>query len=87
MTRAPVAVGDSSHCYLQAMKQMITRVSESLHALARDEAARRGQSLNDFVIDAIVVALGDALQGNATESAQSIRQNFHTRIRLAEQVV
>jgi hypothetical protein len=60
MTRAPVAVGDSSHCYLQAMKQMITRVSESLHALARDEAARRGQSLNDFVTDAIVVALGDA---------------------------
>lgn len=44
------------------MKQVITRMSEALHALAKDEAARRGQSLNDFVIAAITVALGD--EGN-----------------------
>jgi len=38
---------------------MITRMPEALHAMAKDEAARRGQSLNDFVTEAITAALGD----------------------------
>ncbi|MFM9018421.1 MAG: toxin-antitoxin system HicB family antitoxin [Actinomycetota bacterium] len=42
------------------MKQVITRMPAALHALAKDEAARRGQSLNDFITDAVVTALGDA---------------------------
>ncbi len=39
------------------MKQILTRVPDSLHALAREESAVRGISLNDFVIAAIEDAL------------------------------
>lgn len=41
------------------MKQVITRMPEALHAMAKEEATRRGQSLNDFVTEAITAALGD----------------------------
>ena len=59
MRYMPAAGADSTHCYLHPMKQVITHMPEALHALAKDEAARRGQSLNDFVIAAITAALGD----------------------------
>lgn len=41
------------------MKQVITRMTPALHEMAKDEAARRGQSLNDFITEAITAQLGD----------------------------
>lgn len=54
------------------MKQVITRMPETLHAMAKDEAAARGQSLNDFVVQAITTALGDAGQPPFRARAQAL---------------
>ena len=43
---------DSTHRYHRAMKQILTRVPDALHTLARAEAAARGVSLNEFVTNA-----------------------------------
>ena len=50
-------LGASAGRYHLAMKQILTRVPDSLHALARAEAAAHGVSLNEFVTSAIAQAI------------------------------
>lgn len=50
-------MSDSANRYHRAMKQMITRVDDELHARLRMRAAQEGRSLNDLVTEVLVQAL------------------------------
>lgn len=65
------AVGDSTPGYHHLMKQILTRVPDALHALARQEAAARDMSLNEFVIKAIEAELAKSDRPGAALKARA----------------
>lgn len=62
---------DSTVRYHLTMKQILTRVPDGLHALARTEAAARGVSLNEFVTSAIEQAIATGHEGSAPFRARA----------------
>jgi hypothetical protein len=65
------ARGDSTERYHHLMKQILTRVPDALHALARQEAAARDVSLNEFVIKAIEAELAKSERPGAALKARA----------------